>query len=149
MFRERDGIAARRPYRRRIGAAAEADALRHSAAGGHHVDLLRAAAIGFKTDLRAVGRIARRRIDRRRVGQPCHRLGAQVHHEQVGIAALLQAHDDPLTVRREPRREAHAREIADDLPLSGLDVEEINTRVALPVGHVRDFLRRSCQFPAS
>ena len=63
-------------------------------------------------------------------------------HEQIGVAALLQAHDDPLAVGREPRREGHAGEIADDLALAGLDVEQIDPRLALPVGHVGDFLRR-------
>ena len=58
-------------------------------------------------------------------------LRAQIHHEQIGIAALLQAHDHALAVGREARRERHAREVADDLALAGLDVEEIDARVAL------------------
>ena len=91
---------------------------------------------------RAVGRIGRRGIDRRRIGQPRGRLRAQVHHEQVRIAALLQAHDDALAVRREPRRERHAGEIADDLALPGLDVEQIDPRIALAEFHIGDFLGR-------
>src|SRR5208337_4259835 len=54
---EGDEVAARRPDRRRIAAFAEGDALGRAAARAHHVDLLRAAAIGFEGDLRAVGRI--------------------------------------------------------------------------------------------
>jgi hypothetical protein len=38
-------VAARRPYRRRIGALAEADALRLTAVRRHDVDLLPSAAI--------------------------------------------------------------------------------------------------------
>src|SRR5262249_46894858 len=59
---------------------------------------------------------------------------------QVGVAALLQAHDDALAVRRETGRERHAREIADDLALAGLDVEEIDARIALAEFHIGDFL---------
>ena len=70
------------------------------------------------------------------------RLRGQVHDEQVGVAALLQAHDHPLAVRREPRREAHAGEVADDLALAGLDVEQEHPRIALAVRHVGDFLGR-------
>ena len=69
-------------------------------------------------------------------------LRAQIHHEQVGVAALLQAHDHALAVRREARRERHAGEIADDLALAGLDVEEIDARVALAELHIGDFLGR-------
>ncbi len=69
-------------------------------------------------------------------------LGAQIHHEQIGVGALLQAHDDALAIRREPRRKRHAGEIADDLALAGFDVEEIDARVALRELHVGDFLRR-------
>ena len=69
-------------------------------------------------------------------------LRAQVHHEDVGVAALLQAHDHALAVGREARREGHAGEIADDLALAGLDVEQIDPRLALAEGHVGDFLRR-------
>ena len=90
----------------------------------------------------AVRRIGRRGVDRRRVGQPRGRLRAQVHHEQVGVAALLQAHDHALAVRREARRERHAGEIADDLALPGLDVEQIDARIALAEFHVGDFLGR-------
>ena len=38
--------------------------------------------------------------------------------------------------------EAHAGKVADDLALTGLDVEQINARVALAVGHVGDLLGR-------
>src|SRR6185312_11188494 len=48
---EGDEVAARRPHRRRILARAEADALRPAAAGGHHVKLLRDAAVGVEDDL--------------------------------------------------------------------------------------------------
>ena len=43
-----------RKHRRGIAASAEADAARRRAIGAHHVDLLRAAAIGFEHDLRAI-----------------------------------------------------------------------------------------------
>jgi hypothetical protein len=39
-------------------------------------------------------------------------------------------------------RKAHAGEVADDLALAGLDVEKKDARIALPVGHVGDLLRR-------
>src|SRR6266508_4059794 len=126
LLGEGDIVAARRPHRRRIGAIAETDALRRSAARRHHVDLLLAAAIGLEADARAVGRIGRRGIDRRRVGQARGRLRAQIHHEQAGVAALLQAEDDALAVGREARADAHAGKVADSLALSGLDVQEIN-----------------------
>ena len=69
-------------------------------------------------------------------------LGAQVEHEQVGVAALLQAHDHALAVGREARREGHVREIADHLALAGLDVEQIDPRLVVDERHVGDFLRR-------
>src|SRR6185437_8658626 len=67
---EGDVIAARRPHRRRVMALAEADALRRAAAGRHHINLLRTAAIALEADLAVVRRVARRGIDGRRVGQP-------------------------------------------------------------------------------
>src|SRR5262249_15957085 len=54
LLGEGDVVAARRPHRRRVGAVAEADALRLAAARGHDVDLLLAAAIGFERDAGAV-----------------------------------------------------------------------------------------------
>ena len=56
-------------------------------------------------------------------------LRAQIEHEEVGVAALLQAHDHALAVGRKARREAHVGEIADDLALAGLDVEQIDPRL--------------------
>ena len=53
------------------------------------------------------------------------------------FAALLQAHDHALAVGREARREGHAGEIADDLALAGLDVEQVDARIALPVATCR------------
>src|SRR5207248_5422063 len=100
---------------------AERDALRRSAGRRHHIDLRLAATIGFETNASAVRRVGWRGIDRRRIGETRGRLRAQIHHEQVGIAALLQAHDDTLAIRREARRERHAGKIADDLALAGLD----------------------------
>ena len=47
-----------------------------------------------------------------------------------------------MAVMREARRERHAGEIADHLALAGLDVEQVHPRLALPVRHVGDFLRR-------
>ena len=43
---------------------------------------------------------------------------------------------------REPRRERHAGEIADDLALAGLDIEQIDPGVALAELHIGDFLGR-------
>ena len=108
----------------------------------HHVDLLRAAAIAFEADARAVRRVGRRGVDRRAGGQLDLLLGAQIEHEQIGVAALLQAHDHALAVGRKPRREAHVGEIADHLALVGLDVEQIDPRLIVDEGHVGDFLRR-------
>jgi len=96
---EGDVVAARRPYRRRVMSLAEADALRRSAASRHHVDLLGAAAVALEADVAAVRRVARGGVDRRRVGEPRGLLRAQIHHEQIGIVALLQAHDHALAVR--------------------------------------------------
>ncbi len=62
--------------------------------------------------------------------------------KMLEFAALLQAHDDALAVRRKPRRKAHAGKVADDFALTGLDVEEIDARIALAVGHVGDLLGR-------
>ncbi len=77
-----------------------------------------------------------------RVGQPRGRLGAQVHHEQVGIAAALQAEDHALAVGREAWAEAHAGKIADDLALPGLDVHQIDLGIALAIRHVSDGVGR-------
>src|SRR5262245_65964476 len=123
-------------------ALAEADALRRSASGRHDVDLLGTSSIALETDARAIRRIAWRGVDRRRVGEPRGLLRSQIHYEQVGIATLLQAHDHALTVWRKSWGKSHAGEIADNLPLPGLDIEQIDAWIALAIGHVGDFLRR-------
>src|SRR5215208_3866800 len=50
LLGEGDVVAAWRPDRRRIGALAEADALRRSALRTHDINLLATATIGFETD---------------------------------------------------------------------------------------------------
>ena len=77
-----------------------------------------------------------------RIGEARCRLGAQIHHEKIRIAALLQAHDHALTVRRKSRREAHAGKVADDFALAGFNIVEKDARIALAVGHIGDLLRR-------
>src|SRR5262249_54400540 len=136
LARKRNVIAARGPNRRRVVSFAETDALCRPAGRGHHVNLLAATAIAFETDAGAIRRITWRSVDRRRVGEACGLLGSQVHHKQVGIASLLKTHDDALTVRGKSRGEGHARKIADDFPLPSLDVQKIDTRIALPIRHV-------------
>ncbi len=126
LLGEGDEIAARRPDRRRIGPFAKRDALRLSAGSRHDIELLGAAAVGIEHDLRAVGRIGRRRVDRIGVRKPRRRARAQIHRVEIGRAALRQRHDDLLPVRRKARREGHAREIADDFALAGFDVEQQN-----------------------
>src|SRR5262245_18967420 len=142
LLGEGDVIAARRPHRRRIGAVAEADALRLAAARRHDVDLLLAAAVRLEADAHAVGRIGRRGVDHLRIGQTRRRPRAQIHHEQIGIAAALQTEDHALAVGREAWAEAHAGKVADDLALPGLDVHEIDFGIALAVGHVGDGVGR-------
>ena len=76
-----------------------------------------------------------------RIGEPRRRAAAQIHGEDVGIAVVAQqAHDHLLAVRREARRKGHAGEIADEFALPGLDLQEIDLRLAAFVGHVGDFL---------
>src|SRR5262249_51766265 len=118
LARESDVVATRRPDRRRVMAFAEADALGDPAICGHHIDLLAAATVAFKTDAGAVRRVAGRRVDRRRIGKTRSLLRTQIHHEQIRVAALLQAHDHALAIGRKARREGHAGEITDDLALS-------------------------------
>src|SRR5262249_51322130 len=156
LLGEGDIVAARRPYRRRIGALAEADALRLAAVRRHDVDLLLSAAIGLEADARAVGRIGGRGVDDvwcRNWAPPANRnwrgrletLGcfrAQVRHKQIGIAAALQTEDHALAVRREARAEGHAGEVADDFALPGLNVHEIDFGIALAIGHVGDGVGR-------
>ena len=78
-----------------------------------------------------------------RVGQPRRRAASQIHREDVGIAVVAQqAHDHLLAVRREARREGHAGEIADQFALPGLDLQQIDLRLAALIGHVGDFLAR-------
>src|SRR4051812_47964471 len=55
-FRERDQIAARRPYRGAVFPRAEADPFGVAAIGAHDIELLRAAAVGVEHDLAAVRR---------------------------------------------------------------------------------------------
>src|SRR5262249_58701471 len=98
LFGEGDVVAAGRPHWRRVDAIAEADALRWAAIRPHDVDLLFSAAVGLKADARPVWREGGRGIDRESIGQARGRLRAQVHQEDVGIAALLQAHDHALAV---------------------------------------------------
>src|SRR5262249_2214829 len=50
--------------------------------------------------------------------------------------------DDTLPIRRKPWRKTHAGEIADDLALASFDIVQIDARIALPIGHVGDLLRR-------
>src|SRR5262249_23502941 len=115
LLGEGDIVAARRPYRRRIGALAEADALRLAAVRRRDVDLLLCGGVRLEADARAVGRIGGRGVDDLRIGQARRRFRAQVHHEQIGVAAALQTEDHALAVRREARAEGHAGEVADDL----------------------------------
>ena len=107
----------------------------------HHIDLLGAATIGFKRDLRAVGRIGRRRVDRRPLGQTGGGARAQVHRVEIGARPVGERHDDLLSVRRKARREGHARKIADRLALSGLEVEQRHLGIAAPERHVGKLLR--------
>src|SRR5206468_1277800 len=65
LFGEGDEIAARAPDGRAVLAAAEADAVRIRTICAHKIDLLRAAAVGFEHDLRAVRREAASRVDAR------------------------------------------------------------------------------------
>src|SRR6266571_5610917 len=140
LLGECDVVAARRPDRGRIGTIVEADALRRATVGAHDIDLLTPAAIGLEADTRAVGRERRRRIDGSRICEARGGLRAQIHQEDIRVAALLQAHDHALSVRRKARREGHARKVPDDLALPALDVEQIDARLSLPIGHVGDFL---------
>src|SRR3954469_15928933 len=91
---EGDVIAAWRPGWLRVGAFAERDAVRIGAVGPHHVDLLLSAAIALEHDLAPVRRERRRGIDRVGVRKARGGARAEVHDEDVGVAALLQAHDD-------------------------------------------------------
>src|SRR5262249_58782345 len=50
--------------------------------------------------------------------------------------------DHALTVRRKPRREAHARKVADDFALAGFDIVQKDAWITLAVGHVGDLLCR-------
>ena len=96
-------------------------------------------------DLAAVRRIGGRGVDRRAVGELDRAPAAQVHGVDVRGTRLLEAHDDALPVRREARREGHARKRAHDLLLPGLDVEQIDLGVAALEGHVGDLLRRRAE----
>src|SRR5215813_10982654 len=116
-------------------AFAKADALGRPAVCGHHIDLLAAAAVAFEANTGTVRRIARRRIDRRGIGETGGLFRTQIHDEQIRVATLLKTHDHPLPVRRETRREGHAGKITDDLALSGFDVEQINAWITLSVRH--------------
>ncbi len=118
--------------------------MRGSAGRRHHIDLRLATAVGFETYASPIGRIGRRGIDRRSVGEARGRLRTQIHHEQVRIAALLQAHDHALAIRRETRRERHAGKIADDFAFAGLDSVQVDARVALAEFHVGDQLLVAC-----
>ena len=65
----------------------------------------------------------------------------QIHGEDVGIAVVAQqAHDHLLAIGREARRKGHAGKIADQFALPGLDLQEIDPRLAAFIGHVGDFL---------
>src|SRR5271167_2958539 len=61
---ESDQVAAGRPDRGRIASLPERDAFGRAAARAHHIDLLRPAAVRFEYDLRAIGRVGRRCVDR-------------------------------------------------------------------------------------
>ena len=140
-FGERDEIAARRPNRGRIAPSAKTDAPDIVAVAGHHIQLLRTAAIRIEDDLAAVGRVGRRCVDGRRIGQPRNRPGAQVHGIDVGNAITRQTHDHLVAVGREPRREGHARKIAENFLLPGVDIEDVDTRTPVVISEIGDFLR--------
>src|SRR5262245_36341964 len=131
LLGEGDVVAAWRPDRRRISALAEADALCSAAIRAHDINLLTAAAIRLEADARAVRRERWRRVDGGSVGEPRRGLRAQIHQKDVGVAALLQAHDHALTVGGKTRREGHARKVPDNLALPGLDIEQIDARLSL------------------
>src|SRR6185312_5025891 len=95
---KRDVVAAWRPHRRRVMSLAKADSCCRSAGCRHHVNLLRAAAVALEADATTIGRITGCGVNRRRIGETRGLLRPQVHHKQVGIATLLQAHDDALAV---------------------------------------------------
>src|SRR5690606_11423911 len=52
-----------------------------------------------------------------------------------------KAEHDAAPVRRKARRERHAGEIADKAALPGLDVEQIDARIAARERHIGDLLR--------
>ena len=60
----------------------------------------------------------------------------------LALPSCSQAHDHLLAVGREARREGHAGEIADQFALAGLELQQIDPRLAAVVGHVGDFLAR-------
>ena len=123
--REGDQVAARRPYRRRVAALAEADAPRPAAAGAHDVELLVAAAIGVEHDLRSVRAVAGAGVDRaRNWSAAARRRLPRSTDDDVRAAAARDRHDDAAAVRAEARREGHAVEIAEHLLAAGAEVEQ-------------------------
>ena len=76
------------------------------------------------------------------VGQAVGLTGAQVHDVDVGIAALGLAEQDGLAIPGEAGREGHAGEVAEQFLAAGLDIEEIDARLAAFIRHIGDFLRR-------
>ena len=66
--------------------------------------------------------------------------GPEVHRVDVGVAVARQAHDHVVAVGREARREGHAREVAQDLALAGVQIEEIDPRQPADIGDIGDLL---------
>ena len=136
-FGKGDQIAARRPDWRSIIAVAEADALGAASVGIHHINLLRAAAIGLKRYPLAVRRIARCRTDGGSAGQLLDAVRAKVHRINVRRAAVRQGKHDALPVRRKTRRECHVVKIAQNRLRARIDVKQINARAIVVIGHER------------
>ena len=134
-------IAARRPDRRCISALAITDAPHICAIGFHYINLLCAHTIGLENDLPAIGRVARRGINGERRGKPPGFAGTQIHCVNIRIAIAFKAHHNFLAVGRKPWGKGHARKITDDFLLSGLDIQQINTRLVAIIGQIGDFLR--------
>ena len=135
-----DQIAARRPDRCAAFASAEADAVLVRAVGIHHINLLAAAAVGFKRDLLAVRREGRRGVNGRIGGEARGLAAAQIHHIDVGVAVFFQGERHLVAIGRETRAEGHVGKIAQHLLLAGFDVEQIHARLGADIRHVSDHL---------
>ena len=68
-------------------------------------------------------------------------LRAEIHFVEARVGAVGERHHDMAAVRRKPRRETHALNVAERLALAAFEVHQRDARLVAAERHVGDLLR--------